>query len=149
MRKITMSLATAFLVAAALAPTAGAASDPQSAGGLGRTPTEIGQAAGEPAEGTRVVLADHRESSQASSGLGRTPTEIGQAVGEPGDLNGAYAFLPGTQGVASPEEGSGGFDWGDAAIGAALTLIVGVGALAIASRRRGSLRRPRTPVTSS
>jgi hypothetical protein len=149
MRKIIVSLAAALLVVAALAPSAGAASDPQSAGGLGRTPTELGQAVGEPGEGTRVVLADQRESSQASSGLGRTPTEIGQAVGEPGHPNGAYAFSPGTQGVASPDDGSGGFDWGDAAIGAALALIVGGGALAIASRRRGSLRRPRTPVTSS
>jgi hypothetical protein len=146
--KIIKSLAFTLVVGAALAPGAGAASDPS--GGLGRTPTEIGQAVGEPGEPTSALQADSQQSQPTPAGLGRTPSEIGHAVGEPGDPNVFGAVQPGNQTrAAQPEDGSGGFDWGDAAIGAGLTLFVGIGAMAILTRRRGSLRKLRTPATSS
>jgi hypothetical protein len=143
--KIILGVAMALLVGAALAPGA-AAGDPESNGGLGRTPTELGQAVGEPGEGTSALQAAARQSEPAAGRLGRTPTEIGQAVGEPGDPNVALA----SQATVSPgDAASNGFDWGDAAIGAGLTIIVGIGAMAIVTRRRGSLRKLRTPATSS
>jgi hypothetical protein len=145
--KIIKGLAFTLVVGAALAPAAGAASDPPV--GLGRTPTEIGQAVGEPGEGTSALQADSQQSQPTPAGVGRTATESGQAVGEPGDPN-AFAVQSGNQiRAAQPDDGSGGFDWGDAAIGAGLTVIVGIGAMAILTRRRGSLRKLRTPATSS
>jgi hypothetical protein len=140
--KIIKGMALAFLVGGVLAPTAGAATD-----GLGRTPTERGQAVGEPGELTAAAHADGQQSQRVSAGLGRTPTEIGQAVGEPGDPNVAAVVQPVNQAGVADE--SSGFDWGDAAIGAGLALILGSGALALASRRRGALRKLRTPVASS
>jgi hypothetical protein len=140
--KIIKGVALALLMGGVLAPSAGAATD-----GFGRTPTERGQAVGEPGEGTPTVYAAGRQSQAAPDGPGRTPTEVGQAVGEPGDPNVAAVVQPVNQTGAADE--SSGFDWGDAAIGAGLTLIVGIGALAIASRRRGAPRKLRTPVTSS
>jgi hypothetical protein len=145
--KIIKGVALALLVGGVLAPSAGAAGEPQSPGDLARTPTEIGQAVGEPGEGTPAVQADGRESQQVPGGLVRTPTEIGQAVGEPGDPNVAAVVQPVNQTSVAGE--SSGFDWGDAAIGAGLTLILGIGAVAIVSRRRGSPRKLRTAVTSS
>jgi hypothetical protein len=145
--KIIKSLAFTLVVGAALAPGAGAASDP---GGLGRTPTEIGQAVGEPGERTSALQADSPQRQPTPAGLGRTPTEIGQAVSEPSDPNVFGAMQSGNEtSAAQPDDGSGGFDWGAAAIGAGLTLIVGMGALVIASRRKGTSRKLRTPVTSS
>ena len=144
--KIIKGVAMGLLVGGTLVPGA-AAGDAQSNGGLGRTPTELGQAIGEPAEPTAAVQAEGRQSQTVSGGVDRTPTEIGQAVGEPGDRNVAAVVQPVNEtGVADQ---SSGFDWGDAAIGAGLALILGTGALAIASRRRGALRKLRTPVTSS
>jgi hypothetical protein len=134
--KIIKGVALALLVGGVLAPTAGAATD-----GFGRTPTERGQAVGEPAELTPAVQAPE------SGGLGRTHTEIGQAVGEPGDPNVAAVVQPVNETGTADE--SSGFDWRDAAIGAGLALILGSGALAIVSRRRGSPRKLRTAVTSS
>jgi hypothetical protein len=143
--KIIKGVALALLVGGVLAPSAGAATD-----GFDRTPTERGQAVGEPGEGTVAVQPDGRQTQPVSGGLGRTSTEIGQAVGEPGDANVAAVLQPGDQtGVASSVDKASGFDWGDAAIGAGLVLILGTGALAIAARRRGALRKLRTPVTSS
>jgi hypothetical protein len=144
--KIIKGVALAFLVGGVLAPSAGADTDP-----FARTPTERAQAVGEPGEQTSAAQTDSRQSQRVSGGLGRTPTEIGQAVGEPGDSNVAAAVLqPGDPiDVASPAGQSDGFDWGDAAIGAGLALILGIGALAVVSRRRGVLRKLRTPVTSS
>jgi hypothetical protein len=143
--KIIKGVAMALLVGGALAPGA-AAGDPQANGGLGRTPTELGQAVGEPGEGTSGAQAAALQSEPAAGGLGRTPTEIGQAVSEPGDPNVALA----TRATVSPANAaSNGFDWGDAAIGAGLTIIVGIGAMTIFTRRRGSPRKLRTPVASS
>jgi hypothetical protein len=143
--KIIKGVAMGLLVGGTLVPGA-AAGDAQSNGGLGRTPTEMGQAVGEPGEGTSAVQAAVRQSQQSPDGLGRSPTEIGQAVGEPGDPNFAVATLPT---VNPADDASSGFDWGDAAIGAGLTLIVGIGAMAIFTRRRGAPRKLRTPATSS
>jgi hypothetical protein len=150
MRKIIMSLATAFLVAAALAPSAGAASDPQSSGGLGRTPTEVGQAVGEPGEDNGIVQTDAQQTNASSSGLGRTTTETGQAVGEPSESTAIAAQPDGDQAVGSSDDDSGGFDWGVAAVAAGgLALLAGIGGLALTYRRRSTLRKSQTPVPSS
>jgi hypothetical protein len=140
--KIIKGMALALLVGGVIAPSAGGATD-----GLSRTPTERDQAVGEPGEGSPVVDVVDRQSQAAPNGLGRTPTEVGQAVGEPGDPSVPAVVQSANQ--AGVADGSNGFDWGDAAIGAGLALILGTGALAIASRRRGVHRKLRTPMTSS
>jgi hypothetical protein len=149
--KIIGSLTMALVVGATLAPSAGAASDAQSSGGLGRTPTEIGQAVGEPGEGTGIVQTDAQQSNASSSGLGRTSTELGQAIGEPGESTGAIAAQPGgNQTVSSSDDESGGIDGGvAAAVAGGLALLAGIGGLALTFRRRGTLRKSRTPVPSS
>ena len=66
--QIIASLTMALIVGATLAPSAGAASDPQSSsGGLGRTPTEIGQAVGEPGEDAGGVQADAQQARRSAS----------------------------------------------------------------------------------
>jgi hypothetical protein len=88
----------------------------------------------------------------------RTGTELGQAVGEPN-----VSGLPGTasrtttelaqrvEPQPSPGDRAGGFDWGDAAIGAAAAL--GLGAIAFAGvtvlGRRRTVGDSRVPVPSS
>jgi hypothetical protein len=146
--KIIGSLTMALVVGATLAPSAGAVSDPQSTGGPGRTPTEIGQAVGEPGEGTGIVQTDAQQANASSSGLGRTPTEMGQAVGEPSESAAVAAQPDGNQAPNASDDDSGGFDSGVAAVVAGgLALLAGIGALTY--RRRGTLRKSRTPVPSS
>jgi hypothetical protein len=144
--KIIGSLTMALVVGAMLAPSAGAVGDQQS-GGLGRTPTEIGQAVGEPEES--IVQTDARQANASSSGLGRTPTEIGQAVGEPRESTAIAAQPGGNQAVSSSDDDSG-FEWGVAAVVVGgLALLAGIGGIALTSRRRSTLRKSRTPVPSS
>jgi hypothetical protein len=148
--KIIGSLTMALVVGATLAPSAGAASDPQSSGGLGRTPTEIGQAVGEPGEDPGIVQTDAQQANASSSGLGRTPTEMGQAVGEPSESTAIAAQPDGNQALNTSDDDSGGFDSGAAAVVAGgLALLAGIGGLALTYRRRTTLRKSRTPVPSS
>ena len=148
--KIIGSLTMALVVGATLAPSAGAASDAQSSGGLGRTPTEIGQAVGEPGEDTGIVQTDAKQANASSSGLGRTPTEMGQAVGEPSESTALAAQPDVNQAVSSSDDESGGIDGGvAAAVAGGLALLAGIGGLALTFRRRGTLRKSRTPVPSS
>ena len=147
--QIIASLTMALIVGATLAPSAGAASDPQSSsGGLGRTPTEIGQAVGEPGEDAGGVQADAQQASALFSELGRTPTELGQAVGEPTESTAIGAQPVGSQAVNSSD--NDGFNWGIAAVVVGgLALLAAVGGLALSHRRRGTLRKSRAPVPSS
>jgi hypothetical protein len=98
------------------------------------------------------------ESSSAPSGdlSARTPTELGQSIGEPSGPK--FARTPTELGQSTnlsstaPSGGSSGIDWGDAAIvgGGALALVlVGLGGVALLNRRRGGIRKSRTPVASS
>jgi hypothetical protein len=147
--KIIGSLALALVLGATLAPSAGAASDPQSSG-LSRTPTEIGQAVGEPSEDAAIVQTDAQQPNASSSELDRTPTEVGQAIGEPSESTAVAAQLDGNQAVNSSDDDSGGFDWGLAAIvGGGLALLAGIGGFALSYRRRVTLQKSRTPVPSS
>jgi hypothetical protein len=136
--KIIGSLATALVVAGAVAPGAIASE---------RTATELGQSTGSPPAAT-----PSGESSE------RTAAELGQAVGEPGDGNAAFARTATELGQSTdlspslvPGGESGGFNWGDAAIvaGGGMALLIGVGGILLFTRRRGDVRKPRTPVVSS
>jgi hypothetical protein len=160
--KIIQSLAPVLVLGAIVAPSAGAtertatelgqSTDPSASIALSsessqRTATELGQSTGSPPAATPSA-----ESAE------RTATELAQAVGEPGDRNGAFAGTATEFGqstdlspsLAPPGE-SGGFNWGDAAIvaGGGLALLIGVGGIVLFSRRRGAVRKPRTPVVSS
>jgi hypothetical protein len=132
--KIITSLAAPLVIAAAVAPSAGASE---------RTATELGQST-DPAVGaserTATELGQSTDSPPASrNGLShRTTTELGQST----NLSSAS--------TSSGE--SGGFDWGDAAIvgsGAFALVLVGLGGVALLNRRRGGIRKSRTPVASS
>ena len=119
----------AVLAAAALAPAASAAStDPDE-----RTQTELGQAVGEPAD--RGSAADARYS--------RTPTELGQRM--------ATSVAPDAPSAATDAKPSG-FDWGDAAIGAAAMLaLIGVGGalgVVLVNRRRHEIGDSQVPALS-
>jgi hypothetical protein len=101
----------------------------------------------------------------ASSALAqseRTASELGQAVGEPSEQGGGTALYARTpteleqrtspgQGVTSTS--SDGFDWGDAAIGAATALglgaLAGLGGMALLSRRRRAHGAVDVPVAAS
>ena len=112
--KIIATLVAA-VATAGLVPAASAAST----GPSERTQTELGQAVGEPAD---------QASGAANAPYSRTPTELGQSV-------------PTT--VAPDVDPVGGFDWGDAAIGAGATLaLIGLGgslAVVLVNRRRHAL----------
>jgi hypothetical protein len=151
---IITSLAAA-VVAAAVAPGASASE---------RTATELGQSTASPPAATPNGESSERtatELGQSTGGLPsakpsggsseRTATELGQAVGEPADGKLARAVEAGDQDLRSPAGESGGFNWGDAAIvaGGGLALLIGVGGIVLFTRRRGALRRSRTPVVSS
>jgi hypothetical protein len=147
--KIIGSLTMALVLGATVAPSAGAVSDPPSSG-LSRTPTEIGQAVGEPGEGAGIAQTDAQQSKASSSELGRTPTEVGQAIGEPSESTAVAAQPDGNQAVNASDDDSGGFEWGVAAIVAGgLALLAGIGGFALSYRRRVTLQKSRTPVPSS
>jgi hypothetical protein len=128
-KKIIRSLALSIAVAAAMVPNASAGYNvggADSSVASARTTTELGQAIGEPGE---------QIGAAANSLASRTPTELAQTVA-PSVTAGA---------------GSGGFDWGDAAIGAGTALglaLVGVTAVVFLNRRR-AIRGSRVPVASS
>jgi hypothetical protein len=111
----TIATLIAVLATAVLAPAASAAST----GPGERTQTELGQAVGEPAQ---------QGSTAANAEYSRTSTELGQSV-------------PTT--VAPDVEPAGGFNWGDAAIGAgAMLALIGLGgslAVVLVNRRRHAL----------
>jgi len=115
----------AVVAAAALAPAAGVADTIPSQ----RTQTELGQSVGEPS---------HQGSAAANARSSRTPTELGQRV---------------ATSVAPDVKASGGFDWGDAAIGAGAMLgLIGFGgalAVLLINRRRHGLGDSRVPAVSS
>jgi hypothetical protein len=105
-RKIIGALAT-VLATSALAPATSIAGQSATAPTndlTDRTPTELGQAVGEPGEAGSAALGTR---------FARTPTELAQRV------------LPA---AAADETASSGFDWGDAAIGAAAVLALGLAA---------------------
>lgn len=134
----------AVLATAVLAPAASAAST----GPSERTQTELGQAVGEPADQasgaanarysrTATELAQ-QGSAAANAKYSRTPTELGQSA-------------PAT--VAPDVEPVGGFDWGDAGIGAGAMLgLIGLGgslAVVLVNRRRHEIGDSRVPAVSS
>jgi hypothetical protein len=127
----------ALLVVGALASSAYAQSNDAT-----RTPTELGQS---------VPTAQFNRDLAT-----RTPTEVGQSVptghsvtvAMRRDASQAVPFLA-SVGPTTTSASSEGFDWGDAAIGAASMLglvAVGLGGLALLSRRR---RPDRVPVATT
>ncbi|HSJ17951.1 MAG TPA: hypothetical protein VK920_07650 [Solirubrobacterales bacterium] len=120
-----IAMLVAVLAAAALAPAASAGSTNPGE----RSQTELGQAVGDPAE---------QGSAATNARYSRTPTELGQQV---------------ATSVAPDAEPSGGFGWGDAAIGASamLALIGFAGAVAVVfvNRRRHAIRDSRVPAVSN
>lgn len=122
--KIIATLVAAVAVAALVPATSSAYTDP----GL-RTQTELGQAVGEPGD---------QGSAAVNSLDSRTPTELGQRV---------------ATSVAPDVESSGGFDWGDAAIGAGAMLgLIGFGgalAVVVIKRRRHAIDGSGVPAVSS
>jgi len=145
-KRVVTGLAVTFVVAAVVAPSAGARVDISAAEPTTpasdtskRTATELGQStnpSGDLSERTATELAQ-------STNLGgdfseRTATELAQSTN--------LAPSPARSG------GSSGFDWGDAAIvgGGALGLaLIGLGGAVVFTRRRGRIQRSRTPVVSS
>jgi hypothetical protein len=137
-KTIIGSLAAALMVAAAVAPGVTASE---------RTATELGQATG-----------SARTAAPGGEPNERTAMELGQAVGEPSDGNGAFARSATELGqstdlspsLASSGESSGS-NWDPAALVAAggMALLIGVGGVVLVTRRRGGVRKPRTPVVSS
>ena len=153
--KIIQSLAPMLVVGAIVAPSAGASE---------RTATELGQSTN--------LSASATPSGQSSE---RTATELGQALGEHGAGNGAFERTATELGQATdsslaartatelgqstdisppptPGSESSGFDWDDVALvgGGVLGLVlIGVGGVVLISRRRGGVRKPRTPAVSS
>jgi hypothetical protein len=120
----TIGALAAMLAVAALAPGASSAQAP--AGPFERTPTERGQAVGEPGEPGSAAL---------NALYSRTRTELGQSV--------TPSVTPGPKPT--------GFAWGDAAIGAGSVLglaLIGFGVVALVTRRRG-IHSSRVPATSS
>ena len=149
--------ATALLAAVLAVPaTAMAKHDGEAAavaaGHAQRTPTELGQATGEPGDSrlsgeAAAVAAGHAQ---------RTPTELAQRTDQKGqsgtpsnapvlrrDGSKAESFIasPGepTSVAGSPTSTSDGFDWTSAAVGAgasmALVALVGVALLTVRTRR--------------
>jgi hypothetical protein len=166
--KIIRSLIPALVVAAAVASGASASErtatelgqsigSPPTATPNGRTATELGQSTGGLASAKPSGESSDRTATELGQAVGepgdrvqtfaRTATELGQTVGEPGDAVHAGDY----QDLRSPAAESGGFDWGDAAIvaGGGLGLLIGAGGIVLFTRRRGGLRRSRTPVVSS
>lgn len=116
-KKIIGSLVMSIVVAAVMVPSASGAYDlgvAEVSSPSERTATELNQAVGEPGD---------QGSAAAKATYSRTPTELAQTVTPPATANVA----------------SGGFDWGDAAIGAGTVLgvaLLGFAAVAFNNRRR-------------
>jgi hypothetical protein len=162
-RNVTITaIASALVVAAVVAPSAGASE---------RTATELGQSAappssatpsgGDPSERTATELGqavDEPAAGNAISPDARTVTELSQAVGEPGDGGDKFARTSTELGQSTnlsasptPSGESDGFDWGPVAIagGSVLGLtLMGLGVIAL-GRRRGTIRKSRAPAVSS
>jgi hypothetical protein len=107
------------LVAAALVPSvgtayvqAGSGAEDQTDGITQRTPTELAQ----------------RQSDPVSGITQRTPTELAQRQSDPVNAISTPASSPATE--------NGGFDWGDAAIGAGGMLALGLSGAAIVTVAR-------------
>jgi hypothetical protein len=163
-KKVVTGLAVAFVVAAVVAPSAGArvdisAAEPTTSGSdtSKRTATELGQStnpSGDLSERTATELA---QSTNLGGDLSeRTATELAQSTNLGGDFSERTATeLAQSTNLApspAPSGGSSGFDWGDAAIvgGGALGLaLIGLGGAVVFTRRRGRIQRSRTPVVSS
>lgn len=143
--KIVTSLAAALVVAATVAPSASAAGDASSPGDSGRTAAERAQAVGEPGDGNGTSARTATELGQSTDpsppvaagnqSSRRTATELGQSTG----------LSP------TPSDESSGLAWNDVAIaGGVLGLVaIGIGGMVLFSRRRGTVRKARTPVASS
>jgi hypothetical protein len=148
----------ALLVVGALASSASAQSNDAT-----RTPTELGQSVPTAQFNTDLATRTSTEvgqsvpTAQFNRDLAtRTSTEVGQSVptGDSGtvamrrDASQAVPFLA-SVGPTTTSASSDGFDWGDAAIGAASMLglvAVGLGGLALLIRRR---RPDRVPVATT
>jgi hypothetical protein len=143
--KIVTSLAAALVIGAAVVPSASVADD-ASPGASGRTATELGQAVGEPRDGDSAFARTATELGQSTDpsppvtasneSSRRTATELGQSTG----------LSP----SPAPSDESGGLDWNDVAIvGGVLGLVaIGIGGMVLFTRRRGTVRKARTPVAS-
>jgi hypothetical protein len=148
-RRLRRGVAVTCLVGVIAAPAASAEPgqfvgpydpSPPGSGSVGspvgqRTPTELGQAAGEPGE--RRSAPDQRQSSDRGTSGG------GYAAGTViRDGSAAVPFVPWVNG-APPAKAEARFDWGDAAIGAsamlALIAIAAGAALAAGHRPRRSV----------
>jgi hypothetical protein len=126
-KRVVTGLAVTFVVAAVVAPSAGA---------------RVDISAGSP--------------NTPSRGLSeRTATELGQSTNLGGNLSERTATeLAQSTNLApspAPSGESSGFDWDDAAIvGGVLGLaLIGLGGVVAFTRRRGRIQRSRTPVVSS
>jgi hypothetical protein len=124
-RKRIIATVVGVLATAALAPAASLANTDSGE----RTATELGQAVGEPT---------HESNAAANAKFSRTPTELGQRA---------------TTSVAPDAPPSGGFAWGDAAIGAgAMMGLIGLGgtlAVVLVNRRRHAIGDSGIPAVSS
>jgi hypothetical protein len=99
---------------------------PASSSGLGRTPTEIGQAVGESSESTAIP---------ATSQAGPTQ-QFGPGYSAPSAITGPPSSEP-TLVSGSPGNPDDGFDWLSAAIGSAAAMaLVALGSAAVLTIRR-------------
>ncbi len=162
-KRVVTGLAVTFIVAAVVAPSAGARVDISAAEPTtpasdtsNRTATELGQstnAGGDLSQRTATELA---QSTNLGGGLSeRTATELAQStnLGGGSSERTATELAQSTNLSPSPTSGgeSSGFDWDDAAIvGGALGLaLIGLGGVVAFTRRRGQAQRSHTPVVSS
>jgi hypothetical protein len=145
-KQASLILALALAVAA-LVPSVGSAytraesgagvqDNGQPSGITERTPTELAQRQSDPVSGitqrTRTELAQ-RQSDPVSGITQRTPTELAQRQSDPASAISTPASSRATD--------NGGFDWGDAAIGAGAMLALGlsaVGIVRVARQRRST-----------
>jgi hypothetical protein len=144
-KRVVTGLAVTFIVAAVVAPSAGArvdisAAEPTASGSdtSKRTATELGQSTNPGGDLSQRTATELAQSTNPGGGLSeRTATELAQS----------------TNLSPSPTSGgeSSGFDWDDAAfVGGALGLaLIGLGGVVAFTRRRGRIQRSRTPVVSS
>jgi hypothetical protein len=144
-KRVVTGLAVTFVVAAVVAPSAGARVDisagspnTPSRGLSERTATELGQSTNLGGDASKRTATELGQSTNLGGNLSeRTATELAQSTN--------LAPSP------APSGESSGFDWDDAAIvGGALGLaLIGLGGVVAFTRRRGRIQRSRTPVVSS